>query len=521
MLPTPCPATFLYLATRARPLQGHDQTAFRLELDVGREKKGRVLTLTKYERILVLLFLLTLPLCNPWVRGDGVGYYAFARSLLIGHRLDFTNDWLEANTSFRMSHVDSDGQIDKASYTPTGRLENHFSVGPAILWTPFLIVTHIGVLLYDALGGHVAADGFSRPYRVTMALATALYGFLAIWISFRMARACMPERWAFLATLGIWFASSLPVYMYFNPSWSHAHSAFAVALFVWYWNRTRIARGALQWVILGALGGLMMNVYYVNALVLLFPLFETITAFWNARQVSEMGQTIRLLLQNVLFTFVVLVAFIPTLLTKKIIYGSYFNLGYTEHWDWKSPALLKVAFSSEHGLFSWTPIVILAVAGLFFLRRHDRLLALSSIAVFAAYIYTIGCYENWAGLSSFGSRFFVSLTSLFILGLAAFFELLERAWAQRGAAVTASIATALFILWNLGMIFQWGTHMIPPRGPISFREAAYNQVAVVPKEAARTLKVYFVHRKNLMEHIEEQDVHQLKQEQGGSAPGRE
>ena len=107
------------------------------------------------------------------------------------------------------------------------------------------------------------------------------------------------------------------------------------------------------------------------------------------------------------------------------------------------------------------------------------------------------------------------------MGLAAFFELLERAWAQRGAAVTASIATALFILWNLGMIFQWGTHMIPPRGPISFREAAYNQVAVVPKEAARTLKVYFVHRKNLMEHIEEQDVHQLKQEQGGSAPGRE
>jgi len=27
--------------------------------------------------ILALLFLLSLPLVNPWVRGDGVGYYAY------------------------------------------------------------------------------------------------------------------------------------------------------------------------------------------------------------------------------------------------------------------------------------------------------------------------------------------------------------------------------------------------------------------------------------------------------------
>jgi hypothetical protein len=34
----------------------------------------------KYERPLFLLFLLTLQLMNPWVRGDGVGYYAYARA---------------------------------------------------------------------------------------------------------------------------------------------------------------------------------------------------------------------------------------------------------------------------------------------------------------------------------------------------------------------------------------------------------------------------------------------------------
>ena len=479
-------------------------------------KKRPVLSLTKYDRILVLLFLITLPLSNPWVRGDGVGYYAMARSLLIEHHLDFSKDWLAANTSFRMGHLAADGSIDPTNYTATGHLKNHFSVGPAILWSPFLIVTHVGVLFYDSLGGHVAPDGFSKPYIIVMALATALYGFLALWISFRLAREYMPERWAFLATLGVWFASSLPVYMYFNPSWSHAHSAFTVALFVWYWNRTRAGRSTKQWVILGALGGLMMNVYYVNALVLLFPLIETLCCIpegapraGNSHQRSGSFSTIAS------SAIVVSGAFLPTLITKKIIYGGYLNFGYTERWDWASPALLKVSFSSEHGLFSWTPIIILAVAGLFLFQKHDRTLAFSSIAVFAVYLYTIGCYEDWAGLSSFGSRFFISLTCLFILGLAAVFQALERAWTQRRAAVLASVMTVAFVAWNLGMMFQWGTHLIPARGPISFREAAYNQVAVVPGDAVRTLKSYFTRRGKLMEHIEQEDVKQLKSQQHG------
>lgn len=75
-----------------------------------------------------------------------------------------------------------------------------------------------------------------------MALGTAVYGFLAILISFALARRFVPENWAFLAALGIWFGSPLPVYMYFNPSWSHAQAAFVVALFIWYWIRTRGSR---------------------------------------------------------------------------------------------------------------------------------------------------------------------------------------------------------------------------------------------------------------------------------------
>lgn len=466
--------------------------------------------INKYEKIFAILFLLSIPLINPWVRGDGVGYYAFSRSLLIEHRLDFVPDWLHANSTFQMGRVDSQGQVRPDEFTVTGHIDNHFSIGPAILWFPFLLLADLGIRIAHLFHSQIAEDGFSFPYLIAMGVGTAFYGFLAILLSFHLAVKYLPARWAFLATLGIWFASSLPVYMYFNPSWSHAMSAFVVALFFWYWDRTRIERTWGQWSVLGIISGLMLDVYYVNGVLLIVPLIESLPRYLNAFRTWRMGSFGRLFLQNSFFVLMVFIAFLPTLVTKKIIYGDYFNFGYHERWLLDSPALLKVAFSSEHGLFSWTPILFLAAIGMVLLQKRDRLLSLCCVAALAIYLYAIGCYEDWAGISSFGNRFFVSLTVLFVLGLASLFDFLAGVLNERRANFLASGAISILILWNMGMIFQWGTHLIPARGPISWRDAAYNQVTVVPVRAVRTVEAYFLRRKDLMGHIERDDVNQLK-----------
>ena len=69
--------------------------------------------------------------------------------------------------------------------------------------------------------------------------------------------------------------------MYTNASWSHPVSAFIVALFIWYWDRTRGARSWSEWVILGAMGGLMMDVYPPNAILLIFPALESLSTYWH------------------------------------------------------------------------------------------------------------------------------------------------------------------------------------------------------------------------------------------------
>ena len=465
---------------------------------------------TKYERVLILLFFLTLPLSNPWVRGDGVGYYAFARAILFGHNLDFTKDWLAANDSFRMGRIDSDGNIRLSQYTVTGHLDNHFTVGPAILWAPFLVAAHLAVKTCHLFGSPISADGISAPYRIAMALSTTLYGFLAIWLSFQLAKKYCEEKWAFLAALGIWFASLTSRLHVFQPFVGARTFSFR--------------RGTLP---------LVLGSHRSRAQL------DPVADSWRNRRADDQrllrqcgpsyrplaGITVRVLEKTegtpscqrpaALYLRRNFLRHYPCHADSDIYYqeDNLWKLsrsGLRRDLVLESPALLKVCFASDHGLFSWTPILILSVVGLLLLRRYSRDLSFFLTAGFLIYLYTIGCYQDWDGLASFGNRFFVSLTPIFVLGLASFFNLIASKWSERSATAFAYGATALLIVWNLGLIFQWGTHLIPARGPIFWRKAAYNQVEVVPVQAMRTLRNYMVDRKELMDRIEEQDVNQLR-----------
>jgi hypothetical protein len=472
-------------------------------------------------KLLVLLWLVTLPLVNPWVRGDGVGYYAYAHALLIRGDLNFQNEWLHGNASFRMNRVDAQGRLNPDQFTANGHVANHFAVGTSILWAPFLIVVHGVVLALDHLGWQIAADGYSKPYLVTMALATAGYGFLALWLGFLLAREYFGEPAAFVATLAIWFGSSLPVYMYFNPSWAHAPAAFSVALFLWYWHRTRSTRTLSQWVLLGLLGGLMVDVYYLNIVLLILPLADALGDWrrWLTEENERRGEWQRGLVSQVLFAVAVLVAFLPTLVTRAIIYGRFFRTGYGESWYWTAPRLLKVLFSRDHGLFSWTPLIALAVVGLFALWKKDRRQCGLLVLIFLLFYYLVACYQNWAGISSFGNRFFLSLTPVFVIGLAGLLDAVWRWSGERRLAWRGSCALlALLVMWNLGLIFQWGTQLIPERGPVSWRQVAYNQVEVVPREAAGQLARYFRNRRGMMRRIEKRDVKSLQAKPRGPVP---
>jgi hypothetical protein len=81
----------------------------------------------------------------------------------------------------------------------------------------------------------------------------------------------------------------------------------------------------------------------------------------------------------------------------------------------------------------------------------------------------------------------------------------------RMALAAASAFLALFLLWNVGLMFQWGSHLISARGPIAFSEMIHNQFFVVPRQLTSRLEAYLFKRKALMQQIEERDIQQQRE----------
>ena len=130
---------------------------------------------------------------------------------------------------------DRDGRARDDMKTSTGHLENQWSVGPALLWSPWFAVAHVGVRVARIWHPELPADGYSWPYRYACAVGTAVYGWIALLLAWRAAELVGFTAAAPVAVAMIWPATPLPVYQLFLPFHVHALAAFGVAWFVWRW----------------------------------------------------------------------------------------------------------------------------------------------------------------------------------------------------------------------------------------------------------------------------------------------
>src|SRR4029077_15212829 len=99
---------------------------------------------------------------------------------------------------------------------------------------------------------------------------------------------------------------------------------------------------------------------------------------------------------------------------------------------------LQVLFSSYHGLFVWSPVLLAAVAGYWFVK--EPVLRAAFALCFVITLAIMGSFVTWWGGASFGMRTFMNLTPFFAIGLAAIATKMRPAFVWIGIAALA--------LWN-------------------------------------------------------------------------
>lgn len=442
--------------------------------------------------VLIAACLMSCLVVNPYVRGDGNGYYAWLASAVIDHDVDFRNQYRHADPLFAAAYFDENGDVRPEKTTATGHVSNQWSVGPAVLWAPWFLVAHVVVTVV----GVDPADGFASWYRQCCAVGSLFYAVMALAIGVRLARSYgAMARASQVAAVAVMLGTSLFVYAYMLPFHVHAMAAFTVACFLWYWHATPAFVTYRQWAIWGALGGLMTMTYHVNALFG-FVVLSAALERWRA------GERGRIAVCGLIFAVAAIVVCLPQLIGKTIVYGHPLVTGYQDEFFWWSPRLLATAFSTEHGLLLWTPLIVVALAGCVIAAQKARTMQWMLAAASLFYV-VIASYQNWHGLSSFGNRFFVSLTVPFVIGIAVVAERAYHLGRRRSAAFNALLM--LLVCWNLGLAFQWGTKMIPSRGPVSPSRMAMQQLDV-PSRIITTMRHYLGSRDAFVADIERKDI---------------
>ena len=116
---------------------------------------------------------------------------------------------------------------------------------------------------------------------------------------------------------------------------------------------------------------------------------------------------------------------------------------------WTDPQLAAVLFSSFRGLFTWTPVLLVATLGLGSLGRERRHLAIVLVAIVALSWYVNASVADWWAGEAFGARRFVSCFPIFVVGCGA---IMER-WRDRPMTLVAGVV--LVVLLNGLLLFQY------------------------------------------------------------------
>ena len=368
------------------------------------------------------------------IRSDGFSYYVYLPSWFLYH-----------DTTLEAVAADCCGG-EFPPYTAitrwpgTHRWVNAHPIGVALMQAPFFAIAHALTRWTN-----LSPDGFTLYYQHAAGIAGAFWTVAGLWVLGGVLRRQFTGTVTIATLVTILFATNLFHYATFDSTYSQAYSFFLFAAFLHVadgWDmKTQVSNAAVA----GVIAGLIVLVRHTNALLLVC----FAPAFRHDRR------------RAALMTLIVLLVITPQLAiyygaTGRPIISSYGELGF----HFASPRIAGVLFSTQKGLFFWSPILLLACAGFVMLARSDdpaRRFVAPAVAFLAGDTYLIASWWDWQFGGSFGHRGFVDTLPLFALGLAAFYR-----WAFASARrypIAAGVLCAMAL--NLFQMAQYWHRVLP------------------------------------------------------------
>ncbi|MFQ5601127.1 MAG: hypothetical protein ACE5G2_11315 [Candidatus Krumholzibacteriia bacterium] len=370
------------------------------------------------------------------VRLDGMGYYAPLASIVFDGDLDLHNEFVHASPFMRNTYF----------MRPDGRAVDPYAIGAAVLWAPVFLVARALDPAEQAnrqAPSRAGSPGFRPHYIRALAVATGLEALLGCILLYLALAGATGRLGAASGVAGAALGTPLIYYALADPSYAHAASFLVCSALLAAVLADR--RRRLPLALLGALWGLACLVRWQDAVLGLLLAPRLLEEARAARRMSPVAALARI----TLFLVPAAIVFLPQILFWNEVYGR--PLVMTVHRDfmhWGSPQILLFLFSTWHGAFIWSPLLVAGFAGIV-LAPH-RGLRWALLGAVALEIYICSAAGDWWGSGGFAARRLTAIAPLAGYGL----SLLVARFATRAGRLRwrTAIAVGLVVVgsaWNM------------------------------------------------------------------------
>lgn len=402
--------------------------------------------------LLTALFLFALGIGKMYfsnyqlISGDGIYYYAQARSLIKDLDWSFANEMeiYQADHKPRTLHT----------HPETGRVVNKYPIGSALLWLPFLFVSHLISLFLQVIGYTGVSSGYSFLDQLFLLIASIVYFLFSAHLILLTARKIF-IRLKIPGFLGVAFllCTTAMYYAAVEPSMSHIPALFSIGLFLYLSIRLiHKKQPIITYLFYGFSAALMILVRNQNVFFLLLPLFYLLP-----KEHFKLKHFLLSASAGLLFL-------IPQFLYWKLIYGHWLMYSYQgESFAYLTqPKFLAVLFSAESGLISWHPVHILSVSGLVYLGIKGKAFMRIFLVLLAIQLYLYASWECWWLGDSFGYRGLANALPLLFPGFVWF----HKKAGDKERLPLFYLGLVVLFLWNLYLLALYAAGKISHSGSL-------------------------------------------------------
>lgn len=369
---------------------------------------------------------------NLVINNDAVSYYSYLPATFIYNDLTFRfADSLPRDFEGRIWY----------QQTTTGERVQKMTMGLSVMYSPFFFLAHsiAHITAYDA-------NGYSKIYSMFICFAGLFYGLLGLIILSKIVLQFFNDKITALSIIIIAFGTNLFYYVTNEGEMSHAFSFFLFALFFYFTLKWHNSQSLINTVFLGLVGGLIVLVRSSNIVVFIVPLFYGV---YNINTGKQKWTLLRKnWIQLVLIFILVVLIFSPQLIYWKTITGKWFYYSYgSEGFFFTKPHILDGLFSYRKGWLVYTPVMLLALAGIPLLFRDFKEFSLAIPVFLVINIYIIFSWWSWWYGGGFGARPLIESYVFLTIPLTAFL----RTVFEKKKIIKATVVTVIFVFISLNL----------------------------------------------------------------------